>query len=346
MRALRVAGPGAIAVVDRPLPLARDASETVVRPLLVGLCGTDLEILDGMVDPAYVRYPLTLGHEWVGELTVDLQHAAGGGPLAAGTRVVVEGIVPCRACEHCARGETNLCLHYDELGFTRDGAAAGAVVVPSASVHALPVDVPLESAVLVEPAAVAHRALGRARPRPGADILVIGDGTIGLLAARLARWHAPRRVDVLGRRPEQAALAAAMGADAFLVGAHRGPAAPDRAYDLVVVAAGGVDAVSAARSAVRRGGTVVIVGFSGRGRTLALGIDDLVNDDVALVGSYAYTRDSWSSVVGRLGSELSDLGVLVTHRFPLERHAEALAAVRSATGLRGKVVLDPVHPAT
>ncbi len=345
MRALRVTGPGAIALVDRPLPIARDATETVVRPLLVGLCGTDLEILDGRVDPAYVRYPVTLGHEWAGELTTDLEHGAGG-RLAAGARVVVEGIVPCRACEHCARGETNLCLRYDELGFTRDGAAAGAVVVPSASVHALPAGVPLESAVLVEPAAVAHRALARARPRPGSDVLVIGDGTIGLLAARLARRHAPRHVDVLGRRPEQAALAAAMGADTFLTGAHPDPAAPERAYDLVVVAAGGVDAVSTARAAVRRGGTVIVVGFSGRGRTLALGLDDLVNDDVALLGSYAYTRDSWSAVVRRLGGDLSDLGVLVTHRFPLDRHAEALAALRGGEGLRGKVVLDPAHPAT
>lgn len=344
MRALRVAGPGRVAVVDRPLPSPRGAAETVVRPLLVGLCGTDLEIVDGAIDPAYIRYPVTLGHEWVGELVSDVERSATGGPLPAATRVVVEGIVPCGGCEQCVQGATNLCAHYDELGFTRDGAAAERVVVPAASVHPVAAGVPLEAAVLVEPAAVAWRALERARPRPGARVLVIGDGTIGLLAARLVRLHGPRAVDVLGLRPAQAPLALAVGVDSFLIGpAHEPPAA---AYDLVVVAAGAVEAVAAARAAVRRGGTIVVLGYAGRGRTLTLGIDELVNDDVALVGSFAYTRDAWRSVVELLGTELRDIGVLVTHRLPLDRHAEAFAAVRDAEGVRGKVVLDPAHPAT
>lgn len=343
MRALRVSGPGRVAVVERPEPRAADGSAAVVRPLLVGLCGTDLEIVDGAIDPAYIRYPVTLGHEWVGELATDVERSATGGPLPAGARVVVEGIVPCGSCDHCLQGATNLCAHYDELGFTRDGAAAERIVVPAAAVHPIGPGVPLEAAVLVEPAAVVWRALDRARPRAGSRALVIGDGTIGLLAARLLRLHAPRSVDVLGLRAAQAALATALGADRFLTAEEGVPAAT---YDLVVVAAGAVDAVAVARTAVRRGGTILVLGYAGRGRVLTLGIDELVNDDVALLGSFAYTREAWASVVALLDSLLSDIGVLVTHRLPLERHEEAFAAVRGSDGLRGKVVLDPAHPAT
>ena len=96
----------------------------LVEPDLVGLCGTDLEIIDGTIDPAYISYPIALGHEWTGIV-------AGDSPLA-GRRVVVEGIIGCGHCERCAAGQANLCQTYDEIGFTRDGAAAGAIDVPAA----------------------------------------------------------------------------------------------------------------------------------------------------------------------------------------------------------------------
>ena len=95
---------------------AAAAGELLIRPELVGLCGTDLEIVDGTLDPAYIRYPLVLGHEWTGTVAADARAGRG--------RVVVEGIVPCGHCARCRTGETNLCATYDEIGFTRDGAAA------------------------------------------------------------------------------------------------------------------------------------------------------------------------------------------------------------------------------
>ena len=79
------------------------------------MCATDLELIDGTIDPAYVRYPLVLGHEWVGTLEGD----SDAGP--EGTPVVVEGIIPCGECDECQRGATNLCVTYDEIGFTRAG---------------------------------------------------------------------------------------------------------------------------------------------------------------------------------------------------------------------------------
>ena len=78
------------------------AGEILVEPLLVGVCGTDLEIIDHTIDPAYVRHPLIIGHEWVGRLLGD--HADLG---PAGTRVVVVGVITCGRCLECQRGDTN-----------------------------------------------------------------------------------------------------------------------------------------------------------------------------------------------------------------------------------------------
>ena len=151
--------------------------------------------------PPYVRYPIALGHEWTGIVTGD-------SPLA-GSRVVVEGVVACGHCARCARGETNLCETYDEFGFTRDGAAAGLVAVPTPLVHPIAAGVAAEDAVLTEPAAVVYRGLTRAAIAPGSRVLVIGDGTIALLAVYLVRLWSPAEVVLLGRRAAQAELAAA-----------------------------------------------------------------------------------------------------------------------------------------
>ena len=129
--ALVVSSPGEVSLEQRARPVP-GPGEVLIRPAAVGLCGTDLDILAGRIDPAYVRYPLVLGHEWSGTVL-----AGGDGSLAPGTRVVAEGIVPCGHCTACRAGQTNLCETYDEMGFTRDGAAAGYAVVGQTLVHPL-----------------------------------------------------------------------------------------------------------------------------------------------------------------------------------------------------------------
>jgi L-iditol 2-dehydrogenase len=331
---LVVTRPGEVGLVDRVPPGARPG-ETLVRPDLVGLCGTDLEIIAGQVDPAYTRYPVALGHEWTGIVT-------GESPLA-GSRVVVEGIVPCGHCARCARGETNLCETYDEFGFTRDGAAAGLVAVPTTLVHPIAAAVAAEDAVLTEPASVVYRGLvragvspGGAALNPGNRVLVIGDGTIALLAVYLVRLWSPAEVVVLGRREAQTELAAAAGAARFETAAG----AAGGGYDLVIEAAGAVEAVADAITAARRGGTVLLLGLPPHGQTVALAVDDAVNNDLAIVGSFGYTAAAWRDVVRLLNAGLIHPGFLVTHRFRLADWDGAIACLRSASGARGKVLLE------
>jgi 2-desacetyl-2-hydroxyethyl bacteriochlorophyllide A dehydrogenase len=299
------------------------AGEVLIEPVAVGLCGTDLDILDGRVDPAYIRYPIVIGHEWAGV-------------AADGTRVVVEGVVPCGACGACVAGDTNRCMHYDEFGFTRDGAAADLLVAPQRLVHRVGADVSWESAALVEPAAVVVRAVERAAPRPGARVLVIGDGSVALLAATVARLHEPAEVTMLGARGEQAPLAERAGVDRFTTDA----ADAGRDYDLVIEAAGAAAASEVALAAPARGGTVLMIGYPGHGVAVPLVVDDLINADVTIMGSFSYTSAAWARVVALLNGGRLDLGFLVTHRFPLERYADAFTALRTPAEMRGKVLLD------
>jgi L-iditol 2-dehydrogenase len=324
-RALMVRGPGDVALEEWADPAAGPA-DLLVEPELIGLCGTDLEIIDGTIDPAYLRYPLVLGHEWTGIVAA--------GPLA-GRRVVVEGVIGCGHCARCVAGQTNLCDTYDEIGFTRDGAGASRVAVPAVLAHPLAAGVAAEDAVLTEPAAVVYQALSRAGVAPGSRVLVIGDGTIALLAVTLLRLWSPAEIVLLGRRAGQHALAATAGADRFETTA----AAAGAGYDLVLEAAGTTSAVADAVVAARRGGTIVLVGLPPHGATVPLAVDDAVNNDLSILGSFSYTSAAWRTVVTLLNAGRIAPGFLITHRFALPDWADAIAVLRGGGSPRGKVLL-------
>ncbi len=332
-RALVIASPGSIGLQDAP-ELVPGPGEIVARPAYTGICGTDLELLAGVVDPAYVRYPLVLGHEWSGVIEAVGPGVTG---LEPGQRVIAEGVIPDRVCTECVRGNTNLCAVYDEIGFTRPGAAADQLLVPAQVVHVLGPSVSLLEAALTEPAAVAWRAIRRVEPVPGERVAVVGDGTVALITAHLLGLYSPGELIVCGQRPAQAELAAELGATAFSVGD------PGGGFDLVVEAAGPAGAVERAFGLAGRGGRVVLLGLAGNGVTARLPIDDVVNNDLQISASFSYTSAAWAEVTALFGSGRVRLTPLITHRFPLDAYEEAFEVLRESSGPRGKVMLD-VNP--
>jgi len=329
VRALVVVAPGSVglAELDDPVP---DAGDLLVRPVANGMCGTDLELIDGSIDAAYVRYPLTLGHEWVGHLVVDGDAGARRGDL-----VVVEGVIPDGTCAACQRGATNLCETYDEVGFTRPGAAADLVAVPAHLVHHLEPGVAPLDAALVEPMAVVWRALARAGTVAGARCLVVGDGTVGLLCAYLLRRLAPARVDMVGARAAQEGLARHAGVDRF------GVDPTGERYDIVIEAAGQKSSATLALASAARGASVVLVGLPTHGTLVEVAPDQVVNDDLTVRGSFGYTRDAFSEVVQLLNDGEVHPSFLITHRFALDEWARAIETLRSSSPHepRGKVML-------
>ncbi|NNN09577.1 MAG: alcohol dehydrogenase catalytic domain-containing protein [Acidimicrobiaceae bacterium] len=325
MKGLVVHGANQVSLDEIATPVV-EPGYVLVKPLVSGLCGTDLEIIAGTIDAAFVHYPVVLGHEWVGRLADDPDHES---------IVVVEGIVPCGVCDECRRGATNRCRTYDEIGFTRNGALAEFISVPSHLVHSLNPEVATLDAALVEPMAVVWRALTRAPVGVGSRCLVIGDGTVALLSALLLQRFTPTSVTMLGLRPAQAALAYEAGVTEFVT------AVDDRRFDFVVEAVGQAPAISTALSCADRGGIIVLLGLPAHGTAVDLYPDDVVNNDLIIQGSFSYTRQSWSEVVSLLNDQLIHPSFLVTHQFTLTQWRAALEALAHAPGdlPRGKVVI-------
>lgn len=337
MKALRCMAPNDVQIIEVPAPESTLA-ELLIAPIATGICGTDIEIIEGGVDPAYIRYPITLGHEWVGKV---VESKSANSSFPASTRIVVEGVIPCEKCEECKRGATNRCATYDEIGFTRDGAAAARIIAPARLAHKVAESVSDESAALVEPAAVVYQGFLRINPEPNSKILVIGDGTIALLAAKLARNFSPKLVDVFGIRAAQKELIAQAGADRFLTQESE----LTRDYDYVIEAAGAITAVELALAQGKRGAKVLLLGYPEHGARLQLGVHDLINNDLTIHASFSYTRESWKSVVDLLNSGVLDLTFVVTHKFALEEWRQAMATLKTASAQpRGKVLLKLAIP--
>ena len=259
--------------------------------------------------------------------------------------MVCEGMIPCNRCRRCKEGSTQLCLNYDQIGFTREGGYGEYVRVPRHVVHRLPAGVSFAAGVLVEPASCVQRALERARPRPGDTIGVIGVGTLGSLAVILAGLYSPGALVAYGVREEELEFALRLGAGTAVHVTEQDAVAATHEHlggglDVVIETAGAVAAVDLATRLVRPGGRVVLLGIAGAGKTLELPADRIMFADMDLIGSCSYPTSAWSSVVRLLERELVDFEPIVTHRFPAAQFEEAFAVLDERKGTVAKVVLE------
>jgi threonine dehydrogenase-like Zn-dependent dehydrogenase len=338
VRALVVTRPGSARVeeVEQPAP---GPGDVLVRVGAAGICGSDLELLDGRRPAAYVRYPIIPGHEWAGTVA-----ALGEGvrALEHGETVVAEGFRACGACARCAEGRTNICeAGYAETGFTHPGGFAEYLCVPAALVHRLPDGCDPAAAALLEPAACVAQGLLEVDLRPGLDIAVVGAGTLGLLAVSLLRLTTPRRLALVGTRSDRLALGRELGSTESCDARHEEPvvALGDR-FDLVFEAASGPGGAETAVRLARRGGTVILEGISGTTAPTVTG-DLFALRHLRAQGVFGASRSAWRWVVELFSAGALDPGPLVTHRFPLDLHEEAFALLRDRRAGALKVELVP-----
>ena len=342
MKAVVIERPHEASWVDVETPTAA-AGEVLVRSHAAGVCRTDIEMFTGgLTDPRWVRFPLVPGHEWSGTVA---ELGEGVTDLEVGDRVVCEGMIPCNRCRRCKEGNTQLCLNYDQIGFTREGGYGEYVRAPRHVVHRLPEGVSFAAGVLIEPASCVLRGLERARPRPGDTVGVIGVGTLGSLALTLSRLHSPAALAAYGMREEELELARALGASETVLVSQEDPVAATirslgGGLDLVIETAGAVEAVDLATRLVRPGGRIVLLGIAGAGKMLELPADRIMFADMDVIGSCSYPTSSWSNVVRLLEHGLVDFEPIVTHRFPAARFEEAFATLEERRGTVAKVVLE------
>ncbi|WP_353115688.1 zinc-binding dehydrogenase [Microbacterium sp.] len=351
---------GTVVVDEIPVPEPA-VDEVLVRVRRVGICATDLHLLDGHIgDP----FPLVPGHEFVGEVAALGDEAARARGLRPGDPIAVEMLLPCRGCARCREGRYNLCEH-DEPGarpgrqlgvnIPRDvghglwGGYADLLIAPAeAVIHRLPAGMPWDRAVLTEPLAVAHRAIARGRVGSGDVVVVIGPGPVGLLAAAAARAAGAARVIVVGTRPSRLQPALRFGADAVIntretddLAAAVRAELDGRLADVVIEIAGATAAQRDAVRLVRRGGRVVLAGACGAGAELTLLADeDLLTREIDVLPSFL-SAGGFEPAIAQLARAEFPFEELVTHVLPLDQVEKAFALIASRDDAVIKIALDP-----
>ena len=327
MRAILVPDAGRVELVELPDPSPGPGS-VVVEVAAVGICGTDLHIVDGHTG----RLPVVPGHELAGTVV-----AVGSAvrTLGVGDRVAIDPNLPCGACRSCHAGRGNLCRDLDALGVTLPGGAAELVAAPATSCVRLPDELDLEAAALVEPLSCAVHALDVLGTRPGSSVLVYGAGTMGLMLLELVKRGGARSVDVVDVNPEKLSRAADLGCSRTTSAA----AELDRpeGWDVVVDATGSAGAIRDGLSRVADGGTFLQFGVSRPDVTVPFSPYDVYRREITITGSMAVLH-SFSRAVDLLAAGFLDPADFVTARAPLSDYGPALEAFRAGAGLKTLVL--------
>lgn len=194
-------------VAQKPAP-APGPGQVALRIAFCGICGTDMHVFHGNMD-ARVGFERIIGHEMSG--TVEALGAGVEG-FTKGQKVVVRPLDHCGDCPACDAGHTHICHNLKFLGLDTDGAMQEVWNVPAHTLHALPDDMRLDHAALIEPVAVACHDVRMAGLTAGEDVVVIGGGPIGVLVAMVAR-EAGGKVVISEVNENRLAIAADMGFD-------------------------------------------------------------------------------------------------------------------------------------
>jgi len=300
--------------VEPPRP---EAGEALIKVRSCGICGSDLHYFHGGFPPP----PVCPGHEISGEVVALGAHVE---RVRVGDLVAVEPLIVCRECAYCRTGDYQLCPQFRVLGMMRDGGFAEYVCAPAYALFPLPPGVDDEVGALTEPLAVAVHAVRLAGVRLGDRVMVLGAGTIGLLAVAAARAAGAAEVWITARHPQQQAAATSLGAARGFTGAagaaELAAAASEQPPDVVIETVGGsADTINDAVQLVRPGGTVAILGiFTGMPALNAL---SMVVKEVRLIGSLTYgrggARADFDVALHLLAAQPEAFRRLITHRFPL-----------------------------
>ncbi|MEV0764385.1 zinc-dependent alcohol dehydrogenase family protein [Nocardia sp. NPDC050435] len=326
MRALVIETPGRFSVTEVPDP-APGHGEVVVRVDAVGICGTDVHIVDGEFPPT--PYPIVPGHEFAGEIVAS--EVAG---WRAGDRVAVDPSLFCGACHYCGLGRGNLCERWGAIGDTVHGAMAEYVAVPAANCYRLPDELPMAHGALVEPLSCAVHAFDRLPRTLGAHYLLYGAGTMGLLMTQLARTAGAASVSVVDVNTDRLPVAARLGADAVAVDAAEFER--PQGWEVVIDCTGVVAAIEDGLTRVRRGGTYQQFGVAPGTATAALSPFRLYNDEITLVGSMAVLH-SFGRAVELMATGAIDADTMITHTFGLDEFDEALRTFRDGVGRKVQI---------
>jgi len=316
-------------------------SDVLIRVEKAGICGSDLHIFSwDKWAQSRIKPPLVMGHEFMGRV------AAVGSSVrmvAPGDRVSAEGHIADGTCFLCRTGQAHLCENLKIIGVDRDGAFAEYIAMPESNVWKLDPSIPDEFAAVFDPLGNAVHSVMAAGVSVK-SVLIMGVGSIGLMAIPVARAAGASAVYAVDVNPAKLDLAKKLGADeAFpasdpqlvekIVAATRG-----EGVDVLLEMSGNPQALDTGLRAVRKGGCAALLGIPSENITIDLA-DRVIFKGLTLLGINGRRMfETWYQTEELVRSGRVDLKPIITHVIPFDEFERGFAMMRS--GEAAKIVLD------
>ena len=337
MKAVVYDVPGVFAVCDVPVP-EPGPGEVLLKISVAGVCGTDLHLHAGEFGPTY---PLTPGHEFVGEVV-----AAGVGVPGEliGHHVVVDNTASCGRCAECRRARPAYCIHLIAQGVNAPGGFAEFVVTAADRCFVVD-DLDPEVAVLTEPVDCVAHGLDILQLQPGAEVLLFGAGPTGLILTSLLSRSGAGRLTVAAPTQAKLDLARARGADRVVrmdrtdlpaTHAQLSRLSPG-GFDVVIDATGAPAVLALTLSLTRTGGTVFVYGMTPEATQWPVAPYDIFRRELTIKGSFAQ-QFSFDRALTALRTGRVDPDGLIAKRFSLDDYQEALRAVADSAVVKAVMV--------
>ena len=323
----------------RPRPVA-DPGEVVVRIAATAVCGTDLEIYTGR-HPG-VNYPVVMGHEATGIVAEVGQDVEG---LAPGQPVLINPIIACGQCDMCASERENLCRNAGLFGREVEGSLSEFVCLAARYVHPLPAHLPLVEATLIETLATVRHAQTRVGIQAGEAVVVVGQGTTGLLHTRLAALAGADPVIAVSRTSWKLEMAAKMGAHQLVqTGAEEAVDEVTRltrgqGADVVIDTAGSPGILASGVAMLRPGGRYSAFAVSHESVT-GFSSFPLYFKEVSIVGSRALLPEDMAPSIELVASGQVDVSGFVTTTYPLDATPAAFEEFERNPSRILRIVID------
>jgi L-iditol 2-dehydrogenase len=318
--------------------------DVLIEVKACGICGSDVHGFDGSSGRRIP--PLIMGHEAAGTVA---QIGAEVHSYRVGDRVTFDSTVSCGECSFCRRGEVNLCDNRQVLGvscsdYRRNGAFADYVAVPEHIVYSLPESLSYERAALIEAVSVAVHAAKITGIHPGSTGVVIGAGMIGLLAMQAFRVFGCSKIYAVDIDQERLQLAKQLGADEVFLAtdaelvSQLKQATNGRGPDIAVEAVGAQKPIQTAIEAVRRGGSVTLIG--NLAPTVEIPLQIVVTRQLRLLGSCA-SAGEYRECISLMERGAIDVTPLISAVAPLREGADWFDRLYARERGLMKVILQP-----
>jgi threonine dehydrogenase-like Zn-dependent dehydrogenase len=256
--------------------------------------------------------------------------------LKAGDRVSIDPNIYCGECDYCRGGRLHLCNHLQAVGVTRDGGMGEYCTVPAANCYTLPEELSYEEGAMIEPLGCVLHGFQQINIWPGASVLVIGGGYIGLMMLQMAKMYGGAPIVVSEPDLSKHSLALQMGATETVTPAELNERGASR-FDIVIECVGRKDSMTQAVQMAKKGGTVLLFGVSAPDAKIEVSPFDIFSKELTIKGSFInpHTHDQAIALVQQGKIQIKPL---LSHTFGLDELPTVMNEYPKMNVMKGIIV--------